>query len=208
VRFVLAGSRAIHPGQIVVVATSAGEVLATVVIGTGQVMEGEPDLTVAGAIVRNASRADERSLGQQAAVELALAERARASCEAEGAEILDAWVVADGSRAMLVLSTPPLRGDVVARALTALLGMEVELWTRNAAGNEAPVSGPLGAGLPPGWTDWLVPPGATAAVQDARSDGPHPTAGAFIERLFPAGDNWPPPRPRRRSENHEPNTTE
>jgi hypothetical protein len=208
VRFVIAGSRSLHPGQLVVVATSAVEVLATVVIGTGQVVEGVPDLTAAGAIVRNASRADERSFGQQAAVELALVERARPCCQAADTEILEAWVVADGSRATLVLARAPLRGDVLARELTALLGMEVELWTRDGAGNEAPVSGPPGAGLPPGWIDWLVPPGAEAVVQDARSGGPHPTAGAFIERLFPAGDNWPPPRPRRRSENHEPNATE
>ena len=43
-----------------------------------------------------------------------------------------------------------------------------------------------GAGLPPGWSDWLVPPGDQPSVS-ARSgtDAERCSARAFIDRLFP-----------------------
>jgi len=193
------------PGQIVVVATSAGEALATVFIGTDQVLERESDLSAAGEIVRCVSPADERIFGQRAASELGLADRARACCLAAGTAPLDAWLDGAGSRVNLVLSSVPPQGDVLARDLTALLGVEVQLCVKDAAGGEVPVSGAMGAGLPPGWAGWLIEPGGEGVVQDARADEPNLTAGEFIARLFPAADNWPPPRTRgRRDRDHEP----
>jgi len=48
------------------------------------------------------------------------------------------------------------------------------------------------AGLPPGWSDWLVPPGAQPSVLRMPETAAEPrSARAFIDRLFPE-----PPRGR------------
>ncbi len=42
------------------------------------------------------------------------------------------------------------------------------------------------AGLPPGWSDWLVPPGAEPSVLRTPETNAEPrSARAFIDRLFP-----------------------
>ncbi len=197
VHYVAAGGLRLTPGQLVVVAHGADDALATVVIGSDQLVEIPTGLTASGRVMRIASSEEQRAFGRRGAAALRFAQRASEPCLATGTEILDSWLSPDGSRLTLMLSSAPARGDVLARELTALLGVAVALRVRDAAGNELPASGVAAAGLPPGGTDWLVPPGADAAILDATTDGPAPTAGSFIERLFPAADNWPPPRRRR-----------
>lgn len=56
------------PGQLVVVAYAQGEALASVVVGSGQIVENEPAVVPTGVVVRLASDADARALGGRAAM--------------------------------------------------------------------------------------------------------------------------------------------
>ncbi len=197
VRYVAVHGLKVSPGQLVVVAHGAEEALATVVVGSGQILEAPPGLTSAGRVVRMASSSEQRAFGRRSARGLGLLDRASGPCRAQGAAVVDGWLDPTGSQVTLVLSAAPPRGDGLARELTALLGVDVTLRVRDAMGREAASSGAMAAGLPLGGSDWLVPPGAAPVVLDIAGSGTSPTAGAFIERLFPAADQWPPPRRRR-----------
>lgn len=187
VRFVDAAGHDLAPGQFVVTDGREGARIATVVVGSGQVIEVEGEVQVVGRVRRIASQEDVRAFGRRTAQELGVTSRAAAPCAEAGAEIADAWLTPDGARALIVLRGAIPHPDALARSLAALLGIDVAIWwTEGEAA--IPGSGVEGAGLPAGWDEWLVPPGAPPRLEERLDETPEPFAGRFIEKLFPSSE--------------------
>jgi hypothetical protein len=188
------GSYHLEPGQLVVVAGSDDEWVASVAIGSGQLVENEAGAAPVGRVVRLAEEADVRAFGQRMAEELGVVALARERCAAVGAEVVAAWLAPDGSRATITLAEGVSGADGLAREIAALLGIDVVLQALDDEGAALPINGVDGAGLPADWTDWLVLPGAGPVLQVRIEESGNLTAGGFIERLFPTAENWPPAR--------------
>jgi hypothetical protein len=197
VHYVDAASYELNPGVLVVVAVEGEERLATVVIGTGQIIDLQGEMTPVGRVVRAADPGEIRTYGRRAARELEIASRLGPRLADAGAEVVDAWLTPDGARAVIVLGTAPVRADAISRELTVLLGIDVELRARTGAETSQSLSGATGAGLPAGWAEWMVPMDAEPSLSRSTDQTSFSLADAFIARLFPGEDEWPPPRPRR-----------
>jgi hypothetical protein len=199
VLFVDAAGHHLEPGRLVIIVGSDGEQIATVAIGSGQVVENGAAAAPVGRVLRIADEADIHAHGQRMAEGLGIISRARERCREAGAEVIAAWVTPDGSRATLTLARAVPQADDLARSLVALLGIDIALEAQDE-GAARPISGVDGAALPADRAEWLVPPGATPMLLQPVDSAGELTAGAFIEQLFPADENWPPARLQRRTQ--------
>lgn len=175
------GGYILTPGQLVVIEDSRGQHLATVVIGSDQLIENEPEQAPTTRVVRPATQEDAEKFGRLSAEDLGVRRRAEAEL---AVRIEDAWLSTDGSRLITVCPESDEATDTLARQLTGLFGLPVDVLRRAADGSLRAASGVLAAGLPQGWAEWLAGPGETPSVKDLRGIAADPSARDFIDRLF------------------------
>ena len=129
VRWLDAGQISVGAGDLVVAREGGEDVLATVVVGAGQVVGTEALPIAPSGILRLATGEDERTLGRQAVSSLGASDRLGWLVQerAEGARILDAQISADGAKVRVLLDGMASSPDELALVLTREIGLPVDL---------------------------------------------------------------------------------